>query len=353
MNAPRSPVVTIKKPLLSVLRGETVQPAPIWLMRQAGRYLAEYKKLRAEAPGFLEFCLSPDLAAEATLQPIRRFGFDAAILFADILLVPHALGQKLRYVDDVGPQLEALKGEADLARLKVGAVREELSPVYETIRRVRQDLPKNCALIGFAGGPWTVASYMVEGGTSRNHELAKRWAYGNPSGFGKLIDMLVEATFGYLDAQIAAGAEALQIFDSWAGSLAAEQFDRWCRAPIAELVHRVKAAHPRIPIIVFPRGAGARYEGFAKAVGADAVGIDESIDPRWAAKHLQRQSAVQGNVDPQLLVVGGQPMRTAAVAVLEAMGRGPLIFNLGHGVVPEVPMDHVAELISTVRGWRP
>lgn len=341
------------KPLLSVLRGETVQPAPIWLMRQAGRYLPEYKKLRSQAPGFLEFCLHPEMAAEATLQPIRRYGFDAAILFADILLVPHALGQRLRYVDDVGPQLDALKGDADVGRLKVGAVREGLSPVYETIRRVRKELPKNCALIGFAGAPWTVASYMVEGGTSRNHELAKRWAYGNPEGFGKLIDMLVEATAGYLEEQIAAGAEALQIFDSWAGSLSAEQFDRWCKAPIKALVKRVKAAHPQIPIIVFPRGAGTRYEGFAKAVGGNAVGLDESVDPRWAAKHLQRDSAVQGNVDPQLMVVGGKPLKAAAEGVLDALGRGPLIFNLGHGVVPEVPPEHVAELISTVRGWRP
>lgn len=350
------PAATFKpstqKRLLRALAGGSLDRPPIWLMRQAGRYLPEYRALREKAGSFLALCYAPDLAAEVTLQPVRRFGTDAAILFADILLVADALGQRLDFREGEGPVLEPVRGLDDLVRLGRRDPQTRLAPVYETVSRVRAALPGDCALIGFAGAPWTVATYMVEGGANGDHACAKRWAYGDPAGFQRLIDLLVETTFAYLDRQIAAGAEAVQIFDSWAGALSAEGIERWCVAPVAALVTRLRAAHPDVPVIVFPRGAGALYQGFAPATGAQGIGIDFTVPARWAADVLQKEATVQGNLDPQLLVVGGETMRRAAHQLLETLGHGPYIFNLGHGVVPETPPEHVADLVGLVRNWR-
>ena len=343
---------TGQKRLLRALRGEVQERPPIWLMRQAGRYLPEYRALRAKAGSFLELCYSPELAAEITLQPLRRFPLDAAILFADLPLVADALGQKLDYRDGEGPVLEPIRSAADLARLDVSGLHQRLAPVYETARRVTAALPADTALIGFAGAPWTLATYMVEGGGSPDHAHSKRWAFGDPAGFQRLIDLLVEATAAYLERQIEAGAEAVQIFDSWAGTLPAAAFARWCVEPVAAIVHRLKARHPDIPVIAFPRGAAFGYEGYARATGAAAVGIDSTVPLSWAAAVLQPVSCVQGNLDPQLLVVGGTPMRQEAQRILQVLGRGPLVFNLGHGITQATPPEHVGQLVEQVHSWR-
>jgi uroporphyrinogen decarboxylase len=342
----------IAKPLIRALSGEVDPIVPFWLMRQAGRYLPEYRALRARARSFLDFCLDPELAAEASLQPIHRFGMDGAIIFSDILVVPHALGQKVQYVEGEGPVLEPIRGEAELGRLRLDQVEAVLAPVCETVRRVRVAAPSDCAVLGFAGAPWTVAAYMIEGRGSRDFDVAKAWAYRAPSEFDRLIGILVAASVDYLLAQIKAGADAVQIFDSWAGVLPDAAFERWCVAPIAEIVRRLKAAAPDVPVIAFPRGAGPRYAGFAKATGADAISIDTCVPRAWARRSLAGDSALQGNLDPVVLMVGGEVLERETERVLGDLGGGPFVFNLGHGVLPSTPPENVARLAEMVRKWR-
>jgi uroporphyrinogen decarboxylase len=311
-------------------------------MRQAGRYLPEYRALRARAPGFVEFCLIPELATEATLQPIRRFGMDAAIVFADILLVPRALGQRVEFGDD-GPALEAIAEPAGIAGLR----REGLSgldPVYETVHRCRIALPQETALIGFAGSPWTVATYMVEGGSSRDFRQVKTWAYRDPAGFAALIELLVDATVDYLSGQIAAGADTVQLFDSWAGILPEAEFERWVIEPTRRIAARLKQSFPMVPIIGFPRGAGLLYQRYAAETGIDAVGLDTTVALSLVRERLQRGVVLQGNLDPVALLVGGTVLERAVRDIRSAVGDRPFVFNLGHGVLPQTPPEHVAAL---------
>lgn len=346
---PQSPA---QKPLLRALRHERLEQIPFWYMRQAGRYLPEYRALRAKARDFVQLCLTPELASEITLQPLRRYGMDAAILFADILLVPHALGQRLEFREGEGPVLEPVRNAADLARLDAGELHQRLAPVYETVRRVATALPREQALIGFAGAPWTVATYMVEGHGGTDFGQVKRWAWSDPDGFQRLIDQLVMATAEYLMAQVDAGADAVQLFDTWAGALPADQFRRWCLQPVAEITRLLRLRHPEVPVIAFPRGASPLAAELIDRSGVDAIGIDWAVDPVWAARILQSRAAVQGNLDPRLLVVGGAPMLNAADRILGALGHGPFVFNLGHGIVPETPPEHVAALSAHVKAWR-
>jgi uroporphyrinogen decarboxylase len=337
--------------LLRALRRIACDRPPIWLMRQAGRYLPEYRRIRAEASDFLEMCLTPDLAVEVTLQPIRRFALDAAILFSDILVVPHALGQPVRFEEGHGPILEPLRDPASLTRLRFDGLQERLAPVYETVRRLRAALPADVTLIGFSGAPWTLASYMVEGGGSKDYAVVKRWAYADPAGFGRLIDLLVDAVVLHLVAQAKAGAQALQLFDSWIGALPEDEMRCWGLDPARRIVESVKAAVPGVPLIVFPRGAGHGYAAYAERSGADALGLDTTVPLDWAVGTLQPRCTVQGNLDPVLLAVGGEPMRAAALRILDRLGGGPLVFNLGHGVLPHTPPDNVASLCEIVHGW--
>ncbi|MGO8869133.1 MAG: uroporphyrinogen decarboxylase [Alphaproteobacteria bacterium] len=340
-----------RKPLLRVLAREALERPPLWLMRQAGRYLPEYRALRARAGGFLELCLTPELAAEATLQPVQRFALDAAILFSDILMVPFALGQGVRFSENEGPILEPVGGGVT-GKLALERLPERLAPVYEAIERVRLSLGPETALIGFVGGPWTLASYMVEGQTSRDFAAVKLLAFSEPSEFAGLLELLVEACASHLIRQVAAGVEVLQIFDSWAGALAESEFDAWCIEPTRRIVLKVKAACPQVPIIGFPRGAGLGYKRFVERTGVDAVGLDPAVPLDWAARELQPYAALQGNLDPLLLVAGGEAMRRASERILRSWGGGPFIFNLGHGVAQTTPPEHVATLVEIVRGWR-
>lgn len=332
-----------QKPLLRALAGERPERPPWWLMRQAGRYLPEYRSLRVRARDFVEFCLSPALAAEATLQPVRRFGMDAAILFADILLLPQALGQKLTFGEE-GPQLEAIMDPSGIDRLKTDHVAARLDPVCETIRRCRASLANETALIGFAGSPWTVATYMVEGGASRDFSRVKSWAYRDPPGFHALIDLLTDATITYLAMQIWAGAEAVQLFDSWAGVLAEDGFERWVILPTRRITTVLKERFPEVPIIGFPRGAGLLYERYAAESGVTAISLDTGVPTDFARDRLQSRLPVQGNLDPVLLVTGGDPLESAVRELRMALGGGPYVFNLGHGVLPQTPPENVAAL---------
>ena len=341
--------MTQPKTLIETLHGRKVDRTPIWLMRQAGRYLPEYRALRARAKGFLDFCFTPDLAVEATLQPIRRYDLDAAIVFSDILVVPYGLGQKVWFEEGIGPLLDPIADTDALKAFEIARMTEALQPVYETLRRLRKELPADRTLIGFAGAPWTLASYMIEGGSSRDFAKAKLWAYGRPESFQKLIDLLVDAVATHLEAQVAAGAEVLQIFDSWAGALDTTAMRRWSLQPIEKIVARLKTSVPEIPIIVFPRGVATGYRDFVEAGIGHAISIDQGIDPAWARDVLQTKCVVQGNLDPRWLVIGGEGMRIATQRILDTLGKGPLVFNLGHGCVPETPPEHVAELIATVR----
>ena len=341
-----------QKRFLRALRGEILDPPPVWLMRQAGRYLPEYRKVRSQAGGFLDLCYNPELACEVTLQPIRRFGFDAAILFSDILVVPHALGQKVWFEEGHGPRLEALRGVQDLASLDPGRLEERLQPVFATVSLLRRSLPEETSLIGFAGAPWTVASYMIEGGSSRDFFKAKRWAYSDPEGFAHLIGLLIEATSGYLLAQIEAGAEAIQIFDSWAGVWPDAEFRRWCLAPCREIISRVKAARPEVPVILFPRGAGPLYSEVAAESGADALSLDTAVPLQWAVDRLQSSVTLQGNLDPAVLLVGGEAQDRAVERILSTLGQGPFVFNLGHGINKDTPPEHVTQLVEKIRSWR-
>jgi len=331
------------KALLRVLQGERLDRPPWWLMRQAGRYLPEYRALRARARDFLDLCLTPALAAEATLQPVRHFGMDAAILFADILLVPHALGQRVGYGED-GPVLDSIAEGRGLAGLQLSGVGSRLKPVCDTIRLCRAVLPSETALIGFAGAPWTVATYMVEGGASKDFRLIKSWAYRDPSGFAALIELLTEATTDYLSAQITAGAEAVQLFDSWAGILSEAGFERWVIDPTRQIIVALKQRFPDVPVIGFPRGAGLLYERYAAETGVDAVSLDTTVPLSFARDRLQPRLVVQGNLDPVLLVVGGEALEQAVKQLRTALGGGPFVFNLGHGVLPQTPPENVAAL---------
>ncbi len=342
-------MTTSDKLLLRALRGEVMPRPPVWLMRQAGRYLPEYMQTRASADGFLDLCFSPELAVEVTLQPIRRYGFDAAIIFSDILVVPHALGQKVWFEEGLGPRLEALADEGSLARLTADGLHGALEPVYQALRGVAAALPPETALIGFAGAPWTVASYMIEGGSSRDFAKSKAWAYGRPDLLQALIDLLVEATTQYLIRQVEAGAEVLQIFDSWAGIWPAEAHHRWCLEPSRQIVRRLAEAVPQTPVILFPRGAGVLYQRYAEESGARGLSLDTTVPLDWARDHLQSRVTLQGNLDPLLLVTGGEALRRAAREIIETLSGGPFIFNLGHGILPQTPPEHVAELLETIR----
>ena len=343
------PKVKSGKSFLRALRGERVSPPPVWLMRQAGRYLPEYREVRGKVGNFLDLCYSPEDAAEVTLQPIRRYGFDAAIVFADILLIADALGQEVAFREGEGPVLAPIRSRSDLAGLDLDSIDKTLAPVYETVSRLHAALPRDVALIGFAGSPWTVASYMVEGGTSRDFGHLKAWAYGDPAGFGELIHILAEATAHYLIEQVRAGAEVLQLFDTWAGVLPGGLFERWCIEPTRRIVDAVRASCPGVPIIGFPRGAGVAIAGFATRTGVDAVSLDTSVPLAWAAQELQPNLTVQGNLDPQMVVVGGAPMVAAIDEIMDHLGAGPFVFNLGHGLTPQTPPDHVSDLVQAVR----
>lgn len=339
------------KPMLRALAGETLPTPPVWIMRQAGRYLPEYRATRAQAGSFLDLCYTPELAAEVTLQPIRRFGFDAAILFADILLVPQALGLDLRFVEGEGPRLSTVTTSDEVARLRPAeAAHDTLAPVYETVRRVAAALPPETTLIGFAGAPWTVATYMIAGRGTPDQAPARRMIYADPAGFDALIDRITEATIAYLDAQVDAGAEVVKLFDSWAGALPGPLFRRYAVAPAARIVAALRARRPGLPVIGFPRGAGAGYEGFAAATGVSAVALDAGVDPAWAARVLQPTVCVQGNLDPLLLVAGGAALERATRACVAAFAGGPHVFNLGHGVTPDADPRNVEAMLRAIRG---
>ena len=336
------------KSLLATLRGVRQERAALWLMRQAGRYLPEYRALRATKGGFLELCYDPEAAAEVTLQPIRRFGFDGAILFSDILVVPHALGQRLWFETGEGPRLAPPLVDSALASLE--AAPERLDAVYATVARVAAALPPQTTFLGFAGSPWTVATYMVAGQGSKDQAAARRMALSDPAAFGAIIDAIVDLSVTYLSGQIEQGVEAVQLFDSWAGSLSSAEFERWVIAPNAEIVRQLKALHPDTPIIGFPKGAGGKLAAYARGVGADAIGLDETVDPAWANDILPGHLPVQGNLDPLALVAGGPALDAAIDRILAAFPERPHIFNLGHGIVPDTPIAHVEHLIRRVRG---
>ena len=337
-----------QKSLLAALRGVRQERPPLWLMRQAGRYLPEYRALRETKGGFLELCYDPEAAAEVTLQPIRRFGFDGSILFSDILIVPHALGQKLWFEAGEGPRLAPPLVDSALAALE--AAPERLDPLYATVARGAASLPADTTFLGFAGSPWTVATYMVAGQGSKDQAAARRLAFGDPATFQAIIDAIVDVTVIYLSGQIEHGVEAVQLFDSWAGSLSPAQFERWVIAPNAEIVRRLKAIHPDTPIIGFPKGAGGKLRAYADETGVDAIGLDETVDPDWADRVLPQHLPVQGNLDPLALVAGGAALDAAIDRILAAFPARAHIFNLGHGIVPDTPIAHVEHLIKRVRG---
>ena len=339
--------------ILEVLANKVPTETPIWLMRQAGRYLPEYREIRAKAGSFLSLCFSPALAAEVTLQPIRRFGFDAAILFSDILVVPHALGQKVTFEAGEGPQLSpAIASAFALAELAGDIDLNALAPVFETIARVRAELPREVALLGFCGAPWTVATYMVAGFGTPDQAPARLFAYRDPDGFQRLIDLLVRASIDYLTAQFHAGVDAVQLFDTWAGVLGAEEFNQWCTKPGGKIVTGVRQRIPDARIIGFPRGAGTSLVGYVDSVPFDAIGLDWMIDRRFARDEIQSRRPVQGNLDPMALLAGGAALDREVDAVLASFSGKPFIFNLGHGILPDTPMAHVEQMVTRVRKWR-
>lgn len=319
-------------------------------MRQAGRYLPEYRALRAEKGGFLELVYDADAAAEITLQPIRRFGFDGAILFSDILIVPYAMGQDLKFLAGEGPQLSPRLVDHALEGLQ--SVPERLQPIYTTVAKVKAALDADKTLLGFAGSPWTVATYMVAGEGSRDQHATRLMAYRDPAAFQAIIDAIIDVTVDYLSGQIDAGAEAVQLFDSWAGSLAPDEFERWVIAPNARIISALKSLHPGVPVIGFPKGAGEKLPAYARGTGADAIGLDETIDPVWAAAILPRDLPVQGNFDPLLLESGNDALESRATAVLEAFADRPHVFNLGHGIGQHTPIAHVERLLRVIRQWK-
>lgn len=337
-----------QKPLLHVLNGGKLPIPPMWLMRQAGRYLPEYRALRADKGGFLELVNDSDAAAEVTLQPIRRFGFDGAILFSDILIVPHSLGQDLRFEAGEGPRLSPSLVDSLLADLKPDL--SHLQPIYRTVEKVAAALPADVTFLGFAGSPWTVSTYMVAGQGSREQAEARRYAYRDPSAFQEIVDAIISVTVEYLSGQVQAGVEAVQLFDSWAGSLSPDQFERWVVAPNAAIVSAFKARHPDVPVIGFPKGAGGKLSAYARETGVDAIGLDETVDPAWANQNLPANLPVQGNLDPLSLIAGGEPLAKAAARIISAFEDRPHVFNLGHGILQDTPIAHVEDLVRLVRG---
>jgi uroporphyrinogen decarboxylase len=333
--------------LIRVLKGERAGPPPMWLMRQAGRYLPEYRELRAIKGGFIELVYDSDAAAEITLQPIRRFGFDGAILFSDILIVPYALGQDLAFEAGEGPRLEPPLTQALLGSLE--RVPERLEPIYATVEKVAAALPPETTFLGFAGSPWTVATYMVAGRGSREQAEARRMAYRDPAAFEEIIAAVEAMTVDYLSGQIRAGVEVVQLFDSWSGSLSPTQFERWVIGPNSRIVAALKALHPGVPVIGFPKGAGAKLAAYARETQVAAVGIDETQDPRWVAAALPPELPVQGNLDPLALIAGGEALEQAVATILDAFKDRPHIFNLGHGILPDTPIAHVEHLLELVR----
>ncbi len=337
------------QPLLDALSGKVCKCPPFWLMRQAGRYLPEYRALRAKAGSFLDLCLTPKMAAEITLQPIRRFHPDGAILFSDILIIPFGMGQAVRFEEGIGPVLEPVENTSDLSRLSLDRSWSRIEATYETVALVRAALPEDVTLIGFAGAPWTAATYMVEGRSSKDYAKTKHWAFSDPMGFGALMDLLVEATVRHLKAQIRAGAQVVKLFDSWAGVLAPDQFEAWSIEPIRRIAERIRADHPEVPIIGFPRGAGVHYKTFAERAGVDALALDTNVPTDWAAREIQPSLPVQGNLDPIILLSGGDVMRKAVDRIRSNLDSGPFVFNLGHGVIPSTPPEHVEELARLLR----
>jgi uroporphyrinogen decarboxylase len=337
------------KPMLAVLRGERRDPVPMWMMRQAGRYLPEYRQLREVKGSFLDLVYDSDAAAEITLQPLKRFPeLDAAILFSDILIVPFAIGQNLSFIAGEGPRLTPPLVNGALDQLSSYSAR--LDPIYETVRKVKAALPAGKTLIGFAGSPWTVATYMAAGQGSREQAEARRLAYTDPGRFGEIITRIEEVTLDYLSGQVEAGADALQLFDSWAGSLSPAQFEQWVIAPTARLVAALKSRHPEIPVIGFPKGAGGKLMAYAREAGVTALGLDETVDPAWAAKQLPQNLPLQGNLDPLALIAGGGALESAVKRILDALADRPHIFNLGHGILQDTPIAHVERLIRQVKG---
>ncbi len=340
--------MAVKRAVLDVLNGETVFPPPIWMMRQAGRYLPEYRAARQKAGSFLDLCYNPDFAVEVTLQPIRRFGFDASILFSDILVVPHALGRDLRFEEGRGPVMTPIRVE-EIERLDGEKFHVNLAPVYETVKRLRVELPAETTLIGFCGAPWTLATYMIAGHGTPDQAPARLFAHRHPQEMARLLGILADWSADYLIRQVDAGADVLQIFDSWAGVLDDVAFEWCCIAPVKRIVDKVRAVHPDVPIIGFPRGAGALYAGYRQATGVTALGCDWTM-PMTQIKALQAEGAVQGNLDPLRLVAGGEALDAGVSNILTHLRDGPLVFNLGHGIVPETPIAHVEAMIARVRG---
>ena len=339
-----------KKLFIQALEGQSNKIPPLWMMRQAGRYLPEYREIRATVPTFLDFCYSPKLATEATLQPIRRFGFDAAILFSDILVVPDAFGQKVSFEQGEGPRLPPISDAAGLAALKEEIDLEKLSPVFEAIQLIKGALPSETSLIGFCGAPWTVASYMIAGKGTPDQKPARLFAYQNPELFQRLIDLLVRGSIDYLERQFAAGVESVQIFDSWAGVLPQNEFEKWCLKPILAIVEGLKARVPHARIIAFPRGVGSHLEAFTSHPGINALSLDTSADVNWVAREIQSKKTIQGNLDPFALIAGGRALDESVDRIKKAFDGKPYIFNLGHGILPETPIAHVEQLVARVRG---
>lgn len=340
----------VKKNLLAVLRGERAKVPPVWMMRQAGRYLPEYRAVREKAGGFLDLCFSPQLAAEVTLQPIRRFGFDAAILFSDILVIPYALGRKVSFVAGEGPKLDPIDNPETIAALPLEADQNRLAPVYETVARVKAELSPEVTLLGFCGAPWTVATYMIAGEGTPDQAPARLFAYRYPDAFASLIDRIADASIAYLVRQLQAGADAVQIFDTWAGVLPPEEFRRWSMEPTQKIVAGVRKEIPDAKIIGFPRGAGSMLPLYAHHTDVDAVGLDWMIDKTFARYQVQRIKPVQGNLDPLALLAGGTALDRAVDDVMAAFASGPFIFNLGHGILPETPIENVERMVKRVRG---
>lgn len=339
--------VATKRVVLDVLRGETVFPPPVWLMRQAGRYLPEYRETRKRAGGFLDLCYNPDFAVEVTLQPIKRFGFDASILFSDILVVPHALGRDLRFEEGRGPLMTPIRRE-EIAELDRSGFHATLEPVYETVRRLRRELPAETTLLGFCGAPWTIATYVIAGHGTPDQAPARLFAYRHPAEFLALLDTIAEVSAEYLIRQLEAGADAVQIFDSWSGVLDESSFEAFCVAPVAKIVRLVRQARPEAVIIGFPKGAGTLYDSYRAKTGVTGLGLDWSV-PLSQAQRLQTEGAVQGNLDPMRLVAGGQALTDGVDAILDGLWAGPLVFNLGHGITPEAPIAHVEAMLKQIR----
>jgi len=340
-----------QKLMLRALNGEVLERPPFWLMRQAGRYLPEYRKLRKQSKNFLDFCYNPDLAIEATLQPLRRYNMDAAILFSDILVLPDALGQKVEFREGKGPMLEPIRSVAEMSNLLADRIEDHLTPVFETIARLAKEIPEETALIGFAGAPWTVAVYMVEGQGGTDCSQIRKWADDAPDEFRELINLLVETTTTYLTRQVESGAEIIQLFDSWAGILNEQQFHRWSVEPTRQIVDRLRESCPGVPLIGFPRDVGPLAEPFVIDTGIDAISLDQDTSLEWIAETLQPKCTVQGNLDNQVLVEGGEILDRETMAILKALSKGPFIFNLGHGVLPATPPEHVARVAELVLGW--